>query len=131
MPDEKPNDTQTRKRHKAAARTFTLTRVGAAMGSAVFECPQLLGDQVEVVDAEDYRDALKQIAVLQGFGPGPGDPQYTIEVKRQEIVSCLKYLGIMAVQENELELARTTLTAAEFVDDLNIEPIGDQPWTGL
>jgi hypothetical protein len=36
---------------------FKLRRVGAGPGCAVFECDQLLGAEVEVVDAEEY-DAL-------------------------------------------------------------------------
>lgn len=36
---------------------YTLTRVGAGPGQAVFVCDKLLGREVEVVDAADY-DAL-------------------------------------------------------------------------
>ena len=63
--------------------------------------------------------------------PEDGDPEYTIEVKRQEIVSCLKYLAILAIQNNALECARGALGAAELVDDLNLESLADAPWTGL
>jgi hypothetical protein len=44
---------------------FTLRRVGAGPGSAVFECSQLLGAEVVVVDAADYDAALKRIAELE------------------------------------------------------------------
>jgi len=40
-------------------RRFKLIRVGAAQGQAVFTCDQLLGGEVEVVDAKDY-DRLVQ-----------------------------------------------------------------------
>jgi len=35
---------------------YTLTRVGAGPGAAVFTCENLLGAQVQVVDAADYVD---------------------------------------------------------------------------
>lgn len=60
-----------------------------------------------------------------------GDPAYTVGVKMGEIVSCLKYLAIQAIQDNSLELARQALQAAEMVDDLPLEAFDEQPWTGL
>ena len=63
---------------------------------------------------------------------GPGDPAYTVQVKVNEIVTCLKHLAVMALNYHELELARNAITAAELVDALEVEPdLGDAQWTGL
>jgi hypothetical protein len=43
-------------------RRFTLKRVGAAQGAAIFECANLLGNDVTIIDAADY-DVLEQDTV--------------------------------------------------------------------
>jgi hypothetical protein len=63
--------------------------------------------------------------------PRPGDPDYTIGLKVQEIVICLKYLAMHAIEGDHLTLARDALTAAEWVNDLGISEVEDDPWTGL
>jgi hypothetical protein len=51
---------------------YTLKRVGAASGAAIFECKHLLGKDVTVVDAADYDaleeelDALKEESAEEG-----------------------------------------------------------------
>lgn len=63
--------------------------------------------------------------------PEPGDPNYTFEVKRVEMVLCLKFLAIEATKRNELKLARDALGAAEIVDEMDLGELLEQPWSGL
>lgn len=63
--------------------------------------------------------------------PGPGDDAYTFEVKRREIVTCLKYLAIEAIKEDELELGRHAIQAAQLVDEMPLEGLAVSVWGGL
>lgn len=43
------------------ATVFTLTRIGAGPGVAVFSCEQLLGEKIQVVDAAAYNALVEAI----------------------------------------------------------------------
>ena len=58
-----------------SVKRYTLTRVGAGQGVAIFECAQLLGEQAIMVSAADYdalEAALRQVEfdAFSGLCPG-------------------------------------------------------------
>lgn len=68
---------------------------------------------------------------FQEENPGPGDTDYTYDVKKREIVSCLKYLAVQAIEHHELELARDAINAAKLVNEIDLSELADESWGGL
>jgi hypothetical protein len=89
------------------ATQFTLTRVGAGPGVALFSCEQLLGAEVKVVDIADYKKAITILTAITRLAE-----RSAVEIDG-EWGECLGLDGLL----QDCKLDKEIMAARELLED--------------